>query len=179
MILGEQHHGLAAGRQSAAGECSLAIKFAGVSLIGFATDAIVLHLVVAAGLEPAWARLISLTCAMQATFIINGLQVFRALDRKRWPHQWLRYMLAGGAGNVCNYWIFVTLVSTHWRIIATPLFALAVGSFAAWIINFFGARFFVFRKARGPLAALVTREPEAFGPPRDLAPPLRRGRRPV
>jgi putative flippase GtrA len=172
VIKDEQHHGrLATRREKAAGEGGLAIKFAGVSLIGFATDAIVLHLVVGAGLEPAWARVISLTCAMQATFVINGLLVFRTLDRRRWPRQWLRYMLAGGIGNFCNYWIFVTLVSTHWPIIASPLFALAVSSFIAWIINFAGARFFVFGKVKGPLSALVRREPEAFGPPPDLTPP--------
>jgi putative flippase GtrA len=163
--------GIAKDRPPAAGEGSLAIKFAGVSLIGFATDAVVLHLAIMAGLEPAWARVISLTCAMQVTFVINGFQVFKALDRRRWPRQWLRYMLAGGIGNFCNYWIFVTLVSTHWRIIASPLFALAVSSFVAWIINFAGARYFVFGKARGPLSALVRREPDAFGPPRDLTPP--------
>ena len=161
----------ATGRQNVAYECGLAIKFAGVSLIGFATDAAILHLVVAAGLEPAWARLISLTCAMQVTFVINGLRVFRTLDRRRWTRQWLRYMLAGGLGNFCNYWIFVTLVSTHWRIIANPLFALAVGSLVAWIINFAGARFFVFRNAKGPLSALIRREPDAFEPPRDLTSP--------
>lgn len=170
--MGERHCSqLGRRRRKTSGEGGLAIKFAGVSLIGFATDAAVLHLVVAAGLEPAWARLISLTCAMQVTFVVNGLQVFRTLDRRRWPRQWLRYMLAGGIGNFCNYWIFVTLVSTHWRIVASPLFALAVSSFVAWIINFAGARYFVFGKAKGPLSALVRREPEAFGPPRDLTPP--------
>jgi len=133
-------------------ELALAAKFCGASLIGFLTDAVVLHFGLRAGLEPAWARLISLTCAMQATFLINSLLVFRCLDRVRWPRQWAGYMAAGALGNVCNYWIFVTLVSTHWRVIASPIFALTVGSLAASAINYSAQRLIVFRRTfrRGP-----------------------------
>jgi putative flippase GtrA len=152
-------------------ERGLAIRFAGVSLVGFATDAAILHLGVAGGMEPAWARVISLICAMQVTFVINGLLVFKTLDRRRWPHQWLRYMLAGGFGNLCNYWIFVTMVSTHWPVVADPLFALGAGSFTAWIINFLGARFFVFRKSGKILSVLLRPESDALGPPGGLTPP--------
>jgi len=61
-------------------------------------------------------------------------------------------MAAGALGNVCNYWIFVTLVSTHWRVIASPIFALTVGSLAASAINYSAQRLIVFRRTfrRGP-----------------------------
>jgi putative flippase GtrA len=134
--------------RTATQEGRLAIKFAAVSLLGFVTDAIVLRAGIGAGLEPAWARVLSLFCAMQVTFVVNGLFVFRSLDLSRPWRPWMKYMLTGGFGNFCNYWIFVTLVSTHWPFAADPLLALAAGSFAAWTINYAGARLVVFRAAR-------------------------------
>jgi putative flippase GtrA len=136
-------------------ESGLAMKFAAVSLVGFGVDALLLHVGVGAGLEPAWARLISLFCAMQATFILNRLLVFRGHDRASLLRQWATYMTAGGFGNFCNYWIFVTLVSTHWPLISNHLFALAVGSFTAWVINYLGCRFVVFRRAKPPSVGAV------------------------
>jgi hypothetical protein len=47
-------------------------------------------------------------------------------------------------GNFCNYWIFVTLESTHRPVIGDPFVALLVGSVAAWAINFAGARLLLF-----------------------------------
>ena len=128
------------------GERSLAVKFASVSLVGFATDATLLHLGIAAGVSPAWARVFSLFSAMQVTFLINGLFVFKCLDLSRPWRQWATYMASNGFGNFCNYWIFVTLVSTHWPIASVPMFALAVGAFTAWMINYSCARLLVFRK---------------------------------
>jgi putative flippase GtrA len=135
--------GAATGRKA-----PLALKFVGVSLVGFATDALLLQLGVASGLQAAWSRVISLGVAMQVTFIINALFVFHAHDRSRWLTQWLRYMLSNGVGNFCNYWIFVTLVSTHWPVMSNRLFALSVGAFCAWMMNFASAQFVVFGKRR-------------------------------
>jgi len=127
-------------------EAVLGLKYLGVSLTGFVVDAVLLHIGVELGLEAAWARVISLICAMQVTFILNGLHVFRGLDRRRLPHQWLAYMASNGFGNFCNYWIFVTLVSLHWRVASDHLFALTMGSLSAWVINYCATRFFVFRR---------------------------------
>jgi putative flippase GtrA len=134
------------GQSPGAKERRLVLRYAGVSLIGFVADATVLHLFIELGMAPAWARLISLAFAMHVTFVLNGLHVFRQLDRKRLPRQWGGYMATNAFGNFCNYWIFVTLVSTHWRVIANPLFALAVGSFTAWVMNFAATRYVVFRR---------------------------------
>jgi putative flippase GtrA len=128
------------------------LKYAGVSLTGFVIDAVLLRVGIAMGLEPAWARLISLACAMQVTFVLNGLHVFKGLDRKQLPRQWLAYMASNGLGNFCNYWIFVTLVSLRWRMVSAPLFALCLAAFTAWMINYASTRFFVFRKRAEPLA---------------------------
>ncbi len=132
-------------------ESLLCLKHMGVSLVGFGVDAVLLHLCVRAGMEAAWARLISLLCAMQVTFVLNGLHVFKSLERRHLPRQWLAYMASNGLGNICNYWIFVTLVSLHWGLVSNPLFALGVGSLSAWVINYATARLLVFRKLVGSI----------------------------
>ena len=144
----------------AAHEIRLAAKFGGVGLIGFAVDATLLRLGLHLGLEAAWARVISLTCAMHATFLINGLFVFHTLELRRLGRQWLGYMLANGFGNFCNYWIFVTLVSLHWRPVSEPLVALTVGSICAWAVNFICTRLWVFRRT---LEVLEASSPPAEG----------------
>lgn len=132
----------------AVAEGVLALRLAGVGLIGLVVDAAILHIAIALGVAPAWARVLSLTSAMQVTFVINGLRVFRCLDRSTLVRQWAGYMASSGFGNFCNYWIFVTMVSTHWPVVSNPLIALCAGSLAAWLINYCGARFVVFGKPR-------------------------------
>jgi putative flippase GtrA len=129
-------------------ECVLGAKYAGVSLVGFASDAILLHLMMAIGLEPALARFISLATAMQVTFVLNGLHVFRTLRLSCLPRQWASYMVSNGVGNFSSYWIFVTLVSAHWPVVSAPMVALSAGAFSAWTINYACTRFVVFRKPK-------------------------------
>lgn len=131
-------------------EAGLAAKHACVSGLGFAVDAVVLRTGLHFGLEPAWARVISLACAMHATFLLNGLFVFRCL---RWdralPRHWAGYMATNAFGNLCNYWIFVTLVSLHAPPVSLPLIALTLGSLGAWVINYGCTRFLVFGRSIG------------------------------
>jgi putative flippase GtrA len=135
----------------------LLAKFSGVALIGFAVSAIVLHLGLEAGLRPWSARLIALVCAMNLTFLINGRFVFRALTRRRFLAQWAAYIANSAFGNFCNYWVFVSLESTHRPVIGNPYVALFAGSITAWAINFTGARFLVFGNAARKLAARCAR----------------------
>ena len=128
-------------------ELGSALKFGAVGCLGFVTDAAVLKLGIVLGLEPAWARVISLLAAMQVTFLVNGLLVFRCLKPGRLPHQWAGYMLSGGVGNLTNYFIFLAFVSSRLPVISDHLVALASGSFTAWVINYAGARLLVFGKA--------------------------------
>jgi putative flippase GtrA len=130
----------------------LLAKFTGVALIGFAVSAVILHLGLEAGLRPWAARLIALLCAMNVTFLINGLLVFRALTRQRFLATWAAYVANSAFGNFCNYWVFVTLESTHRPVIGNPYAALLAGSITAWAINFAGARFVVFGGAARRLA---------------------------
>lgn len=142
---------------AALGACPLPVKFTLVSLLGFATDATLLHRLIEAGVQPAWARVVSLPCAMQVTFLVNALLVFRCLDRARPWRQWAAYMLTHGFGNFCNYWIFVTLVSLHRPLLSKPLVALAVASVLAWTINYLAARYLVFRRVRAEAREMAER----------------------
>ncbi len=151
-----------------AGEARLAAKYTAVSLTGFVIDAALLQLGIHLGLQPAIARLISLVFAMQATFVINGLYVFRCLALSRLVGQWAGYMASNGVGNFCNYWIFVTLVSLHWPIVSAPLFALSVGAACAWAINYATTRWLVFGEggaARKLLQRAGIPRPVRYAPP--------------
>ena len=128
-------------------EQKTALQYCAVSLLGFVVDAAILRAGLMFG-APAWVRVVSLMCAMQVTFTLNGLVVFRTLTWRTLPRQWSSYMLTNGFGNFCNYWIFVTLVSLHWRFMSDPMIALGFGAFAAWMINFLCARFLVFGKVK-------------------------------
>jgi putative flippase GtrA len=143
-------------------------KFTSVALIGFLVSAVILHLGLEAGWRPWTARLAALLCAMNVTFLINGLFVFRALTRRRFLRQWGAYAANSAVGNICNYAVFVILESTHWPVISHPYAALAAGSIVAWAINFTGARFIVFGAVGRRLADRCRR---LFSPrPRPVAP---------
>jgi putative flippase GtrA len=135
----------------------LLAKFTGVALIGFTISAAVLHLGLEAGLRPWAARLIALLLAMNVTFLINGRFVFQALTRERFFSQWAAYVANSAFGNFCNYWVFVTLESTHRPVIGNPYVALLAGSVTAWAINFTGARLVVFGSAGRRLAERCSR----------------------
>ena len=148
----------------------LLAKFTGVALIGFVVSAVVLHLCLEAELRPWAARLVALVCAMNVTFLINGRFVFRALSRQRFLAQWGAYVANSAFGNFCNYWVFVTLESTHRPVIGNPYVALVFGSIVAWAINFVGARFVVFgslgRRASRWVRAIVSRRSRHHAPAR-------------
>jgi putative flippase GtrA len=132
-------------------------QFTSVALIGFLVSAAVLHLGLEAGLRPWAARLVALALAMNLTFAVNGLFVFRALSRKTLLPQWAAYLANSAFGNTCNYAVFVALESTHWPVVGQPYVALAAGSITAWAINFTGARLIVFGSAGRRLASAALR----------------------
>ena len=143
-------------------------KYSLVAGVGFLTDASVLHLGLALHIEPAFARAISLITAMQVTFLINGIVVFKCLERDRWPMQWLAYMLTNGFGNLCNYFVFVTLASLHDRFWSNHWLGLVLGGLTAWAINYTSARLIVFYRGE-PLHLRFASYCEAL-----KAPPFRR-----
>jgi putative flippase GtrA len=120
-----------------------------VGCIGFLTDITVLRLGLICGLSPLVARVISLACAMQVTFLINGLLVFRCLTRRSALRHWLTYMSTNGIGNLFNYLIFAGLILTRWPFISRHGPALWCGSLCAYGINYAGARLLCFGRPKG------------------------------
>jgi putative flippase GtrA len=117
------------------------------------------------GLEPAWARVVSLACAVNATFVVNGLVVFRGLKSGReFARQWLTYVATNAFGNLCNYWIFVTLVSLHHPVASAPSVALCAAAASAWAINYAAARLLVFGAGLGALSVFRRLRPESPSP---------------
>lgn len=123
-----------------------ALKFAAVGGLGFLTDITILRLTLICGLSPYVGRAISLTCAMQVTFLVNGFFVWRCLDARRWPRQWAAYMGTNGFGNLCNYLIFAGLVASRWPQVSRHGWALLIGSVIAYTINYACVRLWVFGK---------------------------------
>lgn len=138
-------------------EAGLALKFGAVGMIGFLVDAALLRAGIGLGLSPAAARAVSLIFAMQTTFAINGAHVFRCLTRRRIVGQWAGYMAANGFGNLCNYWIFLTLISLHREVVSNYYVALCVSSLTAWAINYAGTRLLVFGAGRASLVIALRR----------------------
>lgn len=134
---------------AAKSEGHLALRYSLVAGVGLITDGVVLTVLEHLGMEPAWARVFSLASAMQATFWINGLWVFRCLTRRTWGPSWLGYMATSGFGNACNYWAFVFLVSLHNPVWSNRWLDLTVGGIVAWSLNYTFARLLVFGRAGG------------------------------
>ncbi len=141
---------------AAAEEAGLAMRFAAVGLVGFAVDAMLLQAGLALHFGSAWARLASLTAAMQVTFAINRRFVFHHRGPRGLAGQWGRYMLTNGVGNAFGYGIFVTLTSLHGQWMSNPFLDLPISAVCAYLINYAGCRLVVFgriqrrRAARGP-----------------------------
>jgi putative flippase GtrA len=125
-------------------QAGFAVKFALAGLVGFAIDAGLLHLGLTLGLSAAAARAISILSAMQVTFLINGLVIFKCVTLRNGARHWAGYMVSSGFGNFCSYMIFITLTSLHGSIVSKAWIAFPASTFAAYSINFAGARFLVF-----------------------------------
>lgn len=120
---------------------------------GFAVDWLLLHLGVRLGV-PEWAaRIVSLTSAMQVTFLLNRAFVFHCPEGQSVAVQWVCYMVSNALGNLCNYFVFTTLLSLHRPVLSSPTFALVLGGVVAWIVNYLSARHLVFAAGPGSLMA--------------------------
>ena len=126
-------------------EGAVALKFAAVGGLGFLTDISVLRLCLwGLHLSAFQGRAISLACAMQVTFLVNGLVVFRCLSWRGCGRQWLAYMAANGLGNLINYLVFAGLVASRLPAVSRNGWALVIGSVIAYAFNFLCTRLMVF-----------------------------------
>jgi putative flippase GtrA len=118
-------------------------RFCAVGGFGFAVDAgLLLVLNAGFGVDPIAARLVSVTTAVTATWIIHRNFTFRSNDPGRFA-EWRRFAtvnLAGAAINFAVYWCVLALAPT-----TPPLVALVAGSAVALAANYLGSRVYAFR----------------------------------
>jgi putative flippase GtrA len=111
--------------------------------VAFTVDAIVLELLTTvAGLHPIAARLVAISLAMVAGWLMHRWLTF-AVPTPPSLLEFLRYAGVAWTAAALNYALFVLIVVMR---PATPLFvALVISSVAAMIFSYLGMRFAAFR----------------------------------
>lgn len=132
-------------------ELCLAVRFAAVSLVGFAVDALGLKIGIALGLGAEISRVGSLLVALQVTFFLSRRLVFNHNAPGTLRRDWWRFMLANSFGSLWNLAIFVAMTRAPWPDLpdpwpdlSAPWVALLVSASVASVINYLGTRLFVY-----------------------------------
>ena len=136
-------------------ELNLAIRFAGVSFVGFAADALVLKGGLFLGLGAEISRIASLLVGLQVTFFLSRWLVFNDNPPRTLRRDWWRFLVANTFGSLCNLAIFVAMTRAPWPDLpdpwpdpSAPWVALVVSAGAAYLINYAGTRLFVYGRIR-------------------------------
>jgi putative flippase GtrA len=128
------------------------LRFAVAGTVGFVVDSVtLLALVQGAGWQPLPARLVSMPVAILATWLINRLWTFRAFtagkSMRNIGAEFLGYctvQVTGAAASYLGYSAVVAFAGA--RAPLELLGAVAAGAVLGLVINYFGARIFVFRQ---------------------------------
>lgn len=122
-----------------------------VGSLGFLVDAgIFLALSHSGAVGLLTARLLAFLPATLVTWVLNRRAVFRSerqggpIGQRQALHEYLRYLLIQGLGIAINFTIFYLTVQAAPG--ASPLLALVLGSGAALVFNFLGAKLLVFKR---------------------------------
>ena len=118
------------------------LRFLSVGAVGLITDLAVFTVVLAHGLHPLLARLVSLAVATVVTWRLNRALTF---DRSghRPSHEAMRYAAVTGCAQGVSYVTFAVLVVTVFA--ATPQLAVIVGAAVAALFSYKGQALFTFR----------------------------------
>lgn len=120
-------------------------RFGTVGALGFLVDAGLLVALISLGSDPYLARAVSFPVAVTVTWYLNRTWTFAAqppsLGRRR---QYARYFAVQTVGGLSNYACYAAVLIFVQESAPGALFALAVGAVAGLIVNFLGARVFVF-----------------------------------
>ena len=117
-------------------------RFAVIGGAGFFVDTGTLYLLHDIGLNLYLARFFSFATGATFTWIGNRHYTFESGPKSRWsiPGEWLRYVVAMGAGGLLNYAVFAALVALHQGFRVHPWMAIAAGTAAGLVLNFILAR---------------------------------------
>ncbi|MFZ0775174.1 MAG: GtrA family protein, partial [Xanthobacteraceae bacterium] len=121
------------------------LRFLGVGGLGLITDLAIFTLVIAHGLNPLGARLISLALATLVTWRLNRALTFDRSGR-RTADEVMRYAAVVTAAQAVSYGVFAVLVVT--LLTAPPQLAVIAGSAAGALVSYSGQTLFAFRPRR-------------------------------
>ncbi|MGB6750362.1 MAG: GtrA family protein [Xanthobacteraceae bacterium] len=121
------------------------LRFLGVGGLGLITDLAIFTLVIAHGLNPLGARLISLALATLVTWRLNRALTFDRSGR-RTADEVMRYAAVVTAAQAVSYGVFAVLVVT--LLAAAPQFAVIAGAAAGALLSYSGQALFAFRPRR-------------------------------
>lgn len=120
-------------------------RFAVVGAVGFAVDAGVLQLLVAAAAwSPFAARALSFPVALTSTFILNRIWTFQGL-RMSTARAYGAYGAIQLVGALINLLVFSICVLLAPSLYERPVIALAIGAGVAMLFNFYTSKRLVFR----------------------------------
>lgn len=121
-------------------------SFVLIGLVGFAVDGGVLTLLSTSfAMNLFVARGFSFLLACLATWLLNRSFTFAAAASPRKGAEYGRYLLVQTGGALANLAIFSWLVMASAQMRAVPILPLAIGAMAGLVINFSGARLWVYR----------------------------------
>ena len=116
--------------------------FAFVGAVGFIVDIGVTLLLVAAGLNPFWARLFGIAIAMVTTWRLNRSMTFGASETSQ-TSEGMRYFAVAVFFAMMNYAIYAALLLLIPAV--TPAIAVLISAGFTSSLSFFGYRYFAFK----------------------------------
>jgi putative flippase GtrA len=123
-------------------------RFAIVGAIGFVIDAGILTALVSwFGFNVYASRAVSFATAVLATWALNRQWVFgslRATRARAVGAEYVRYLLVQGAGALTNLAVFAAVLAWVPDWLRYPVIPLAIGAVAGLLVNFSGAKLWVF-----------------------------------
>ena len=122
-------------------------RFIGVGAIGFAVDASILTaLVVGWGQDPYRARGLSFAIAVTVTWYLNRRWSFAPRANQRKTAEYARYVAVQLTAAIINLSVYTACLKINPVLRSYPALPLAIGSAVALVLNYLGARYFVFTK---------------------------------
>ena len=124
------------------------IKFAISGVIGFIVElCITISLVIYILLNPILAKLISFPIAVLTTWAINRNFAFRQHSTVSLPKELLRYFQTTTAGAITNNSIYIGILFLLGEAPELIALATAAGAISGMLVNYFGAKNYVFKKS--------------------------------